>query len=53
MRRDKILLMADNIGILSERILATQIIQGENLQRVTDANLQTQTNSLILANLFL
>ncbi|MGE4580394.1 MAG: hypothetical protein AB7F21_12760 [Desulfuromonadales bacterium] len=50
---DKILLMADNIGTMADRILATQIIQSDNLQMIVDASLTTQTNILTLFCLYL
>jgi len=50
---DKILLMADNIGTMADRILATQIIQSNNLQVITDASLTTQENILTLFCLYL
>lgn len=50
---DKILFMADNIGVMADRILATQIIQNNNLQTITEASLTTQENILILFCLYL
>ena len=50
---DKILIMADNIGTMADRIIATQIIQSDNLKLVIDATLQTQTNTITLISLFL
>jgi len=43
--------MADNIGIMADRILETQRIQSENLKLVVDAIMQTQQNCLTLIEL--
>ncbi len=50
---DKILVMADNIGEMADRIIATQVIQSNNLKLIVDAVLTTQTNIIKLISLFL
>ncbi len=49
---DKILVMADNIGAMADRIIATQLIQSNNLKLVLDAVLETQNNIIRLIGLF-
>ncbi|HFQ89168.1 MAG TPA: hypothetical protein ENK27_03740 [Desulfobulbus sp.] len=50
---DKILVMADNIGEMADRIIATQLIQSNNLKLIRDAILETQNNIIRLIGLFL
>ncbi len=50
---DKILVMADNIGEMADRIIATQLIQSNNLKLVMDTILATQNNIIRLISLFL
>lgn len=49
---DKILVMADNIGTMADRILATQIIQNNNIELVVEATLQTQQNMIMLFGMY-
>jgi len=49
---DKILIMADNIGSMADKILATQVIQSNNLAVVTDAVLRSQQNVILLIAAF-
>jgi hypothetical protein len=42
--------MSDNIGLMADRILETQIIQSENLILTQNTILQTQTNTLALVS---
>jgi hypothetical protein len=47
---DKILVMADNIDIMADRIIATQEIQSTNMTSSIDTLMQTQTNTLTLVS---
>jgi hypothetical protein len=47
---DKILVMADNISIMADRIIATQVIQNDNIALTQASMLATQQNILALIN---
>lgn len=50
---DRILEMADKIGEMADRIIETQVIQSENLELIIDAIMETQENMLSLIEMFL
>lgn len=50
---DRILEMADKIGEMADRIIETQVIQSENLELIVDAIMETQENMLSLIEMFL
>jgi len=45
--------LADDIGVMADRILATPLMQNSNIELVTQATLQTQQNTLTLFGVFL